>query len=73
MRIRIPAVVSEKGDISACLIRNSAGKEMQDVSLLTEDMPEGIKLLNIDINVEIDLDELFRSFSIEGKAEKQIS
>ena len=66
LKIKIPAVVSETGNVSAAFYRSRDGGEHQDIGLLWDDLPEGEKSRLIHIEAEVDVEALFESANIHG-------
>ena len=66
MKIRIPMVVSENGNISSSFYRSSDGGEHQDVGLLWDDVPPHIQARLLHVVAEVDIEALFKDATIEG-------
>lgn len=66
--ILVRGYVSKNGQVSVYYADDKKLKDASDVSLCAENLPEDQPIRAISIQVEIDVDELFKDMAIASKA-----
>lgn len=66
LKLKIPAVVSEDGRVNVAYFRSDQGEESQDVGILWDEIPEGVKARLVHVEATIDLNALFADSVVQS-------
>lgn len=65
-KVKIHAYVCQNGQVNAGLYENKDMEDHTDVGILADGLPSTLPIRQISIEVEVDIGELFKDYTIAG-------